>query len=1220
MQGILITIATAVILVIAAAFAAPFAVDWTMWRSTFESEASRTLGVPVLIRGGIDAELLPVPRVTLRAVTVGTDGVSTGGTVDELRAEFSLGALLRGAVEARAVTLVRPKLRVVLDSAGRLAAPTNAGAGYGISIDRLVLEGGQLDLLDRGADRTVRLEGLDLHGEARSLAGPFRLEGEGSTGGQRYGVRFSLGRVAEEGSRLRFIAEARGRPMVVDFDGLFRMDRGMPRFEGKASLVRPAAAGSSGDGWRLSGTVRAAPDALVADTLDLALGDEARPVQLAGSARLSLGRALSLDAVLNARTLDADTLFPPAAGSGRTPADAVAGLAGVFARLPVPDIAARIGVAVDQLTLGGTVVRDARLDLTGAPSGWHIDNAEAKLPGTTALRFSGAPARAGSASAFDGDLTFSSDEPATFLRWAAPRAPGDYVAAVNGPVRLSARISASDTRLAADNLKAAFGAARASGSAAFQFGAPPRLDLALTVDGFDLDPVVAAVRVALAASGGGLEGAFALDGRNLRLSGLPLGTLGVTASGTGGAWSLSRLTVDDLAGLRLDGTGRFERLADPARGQLALTIAGPRADGLVPLARIVAGTEVADVIARMLPVASPLKLSSTATWGEGGGGSLAAEGTMGLLSGRAAFARSKSGSPDKVELALSATDAARVLEVVGLSGLKPGQGAGRLDMTLLPAPDGGAAFEGRLTLADATASGTGTVRLGTDGTLMPRIKGAVQSTDLSRVLAAVAAMDAGQVPASLAFDLSRDDGRWRFDGLTGTLAGGPVSGAVALDALSPPRLTGTLAVEAVSLPRLIGLWGARSVGADVGNGAWSAARFAQGAPPPAGISLNLSARRIELSGTYAVTDGKLRLISDAQSLEVRDLYGALGGGRLSGAITVRRRPDSLAAEGHLGLEDVDSAVLVAPLSVRAPPTGRVSLSLDLIGNGRSPQTLVQSLSGQGTLSLKALEIPGADPSAIDAVLADTTAGAPPDDRRTAQMFDRALQRGPLKLETVETAFGVVNGVVRLSPARAQAGGVRTTFDGTFDPVRLLLDISLEMAAAEGGGAAAGGTISWRGPLGNPERRVTATPLASVIAMRAIERETRRLEERQGFGIDTGGAGTSPAGSATAPPSLPRPPAGAPAALITPEPPRPPAQSRPAPAPRQIETRPIETRPLDTRPVETRQTQPAPALAPPQDIAPTVRPRAVQPDSEPGRSSGTAGFGPVFRPPGLVPGE
>ncbi|MBA4791910.1 MAG: hypothetical protein H2042_19580, partial [Rhizobiales bacterium] len=1126
MQGLLITIATAVTLAIGGAFAAPFVVDWNMWRSSFESEASRVLGIPVLIRGPIDAELLPSPRLTLRAVSLGADGVSSGGTVDELQAEFSLGALMRGQWEARGVVLVRPKFRIVLDTAGRVVAPTGSGTPASLAMERVALENGTLDLMDRAADRTVQVSDLTLRGEMRALSGPFRLEGEAQAFGQRHGIRLSLGKAADEGARLRLITEGRAQALATDLDGLLRLDRGTPRFEGRGSVTRggrPPAATP----WRLSGTVRLSPEALVAEGLDLTLGDEARPVQLGGSARLSFGRALGLDMVLNARAVDADPLLAPGAAP-RTPAEALAALGHVFAELPAPALPARIGAAVDQLTLGGTVVRDARLDLTGQPSGWRIDTAEAKLPGQTALRLSGTPAPA-AGTAFAGDLSLTSQEPAAFLRWAAPQGADPYAAALTSPVRLSARLSAGPERIAAEAVRLSVGDAQASGSATLALSATPRLDLDLALQGLDLDPVIAAARSGLSALGGTLEGSVALQGTALRLNGLPMGRLALKADAVDGGWALRQFAIDDLAGLKIEGSGRFAHLSNPVEGEIALTLSGRAAEGMVPLARLLAGPEAGDVLARLAPVAGPVALTSRARWLPDGS-EMSAEGSLGILSGRATIARNRSGTPEKAEVAITASDAARALGAAGLADLKPGLGPGRLDLTLAPAATG-ARFEGRLALAQTLASGSGTVRFAPDGTLEPRVRAKLESPDLAGVFTLLAGLNVGPVPARLAFDLAREGGTWRLEGIEGAFADAPVSGTLALESTgSLPRITGTLATETLSVPRLIGLWGARPSGQEAGNAAWSAARFDLANPPQASLSLALSARRLAFSDAYVLSDGRLRLVSEPQSLEIRDLSGAFGGGTLTGALTLRRRADSLAGDGRLALDGVDAAALLAPLSAAAPPTGRVSLALDLVGAGRSPLLFVQSLSGQGTLGISALTVPGADPRAIAVVLADTAAGAPPDERRTAQMFDRALLRGPLKLEEAEGTLSVVNGTVRLSPSRGSVlppGGdtpVRTTFSGTFEPARLLMDIGLALDANEPGGAEAGGVIQWRGGAAAPERRVTAVALANAIAMRAIERETKRLEERQGLAP---AATPSPAAPAQASPAQPAPAAPAP---------------------------------------------------------------------------------------------
>ncbi|MFG1425453.1 AsmA family protein [Roseixanthobacter glucoisosaccharinicivorans] len=1264
MQGVLITIASAVILAIVAAFAAPFVVDWTAWRGAFESQASRTLGVPVVIRGNIYADILPTPRIILRNVSIGADAVSTGAVADEVRADLSLGALVRGSVEAKSLTLVHPRMRLVLDSAGRVALPTGAAAPGGLSISSLVIQGGTLDVLDRGADSTLAFTGLELKGEARTLTGPFRLEGEVALGSRRYGTRLSLGAFGAEGSRMRLIAEERARPLTIDLDGTLHLDGGAPRFEGRGSLARRPAGADSGtppapvgaqpvpaaepwhESWRLSGALRASPQAVVAETLDLSLADSARPVQLAGSARLALGRSPSLEVVLNARALDADVLRAPAGAAPQSAADSLAALMAAFDALPAPDVPARIGVAVEQLTYAGTVLRDARLDLSGADGGWRIDAAEAKLPGQSALRLSGAPGRAGGAG-FTGDLAFSSEDPAAFLRWVAPRGTADVAAAVSGPVKLVGQITAGAGRYGVQNLDASFGAAAVSGSGQFTDGDRPRLDLSLAVSGLDLDPLLEGLRQGLALAGGAVDGGIALEGRTLKAGGLPLGALSLAAEGAGGTWTLSRLTLDDLAGLHLEGKGSLTRLAAPLQGRLDFSVAGPKADGLVPLARLLSGERASEIMTRLLPVAAPVTLTGSASWGDGGAAAMRLNGTLGQLSGHAAFAPGVAGDVPRVELTLSASDGARALEAAGLSGLRPGLGAGQLNLTLVPSGTDGADLDARLALADTVASAKGPVKI-VGGVLQPRLAMRLDGADVAKLfLAAAPAAEGGPVPAALGFTVSRGGGAWQLEDLKGLLGGAPISGALAVEGGEVPRVTGRLDLDALSLPRLIGLWGARSIGPEVGNGPWSAARFAPAPGSPVALTLDFTTRQLDLNGTYGLQDAKGRVQARDATLELRDLSGGIGGGTLNGSLTLRRRPEMVAAEGHLGLDGVDLAALVQPLAPRAPPAGRLTLSVDMGGVGRSPLALVQSLSGQGTLSVQSLALPAADPHAIESVLADTAAGAPPDERRVVQMFDRALARGPLKLAAVDSTLSLVNGVVRLSNARAPADGARATFSGTLDLARLYLDGTLDLESAEAGGAVPGGTVSWRGPIAAPERRVSAPALVAAISMRAIERETRRLEERQGL-VPAPAAGSSttlpasapPAPSSPAPtpisaPNAPPPAAPLPAASAQPAP----VQSAPAPSPAQPSSAAARETAEPANGEETRSRAPAhsnpprqasersraaaPPLAPPIEIGPTGRTRPVRPSLPPDGGSfaaPTPGFGNLTRPPALVPGE
>ncbi|WP_374252344.1 AsmA family protein [Xanthobacter sp.] len=1200
MQGILISLASAIVLAISAAFAAPFVVDWNQWRGTFETEMGRTLGLPVVIRGSIDAEILPAPRIVLRDVTLG-DVVSTGGTVKELTAELSLGALMRGDIQATGVTLRKPQIRVVLDSAGRVAMPTGSGRAAELSIARLEVEDGSLDLLDRASDHRVSIDDVDLKGEARSLSGPFRLDGEVQAGAARFAVRSTLGKIGDDGAgKLRIVLDGRTRPFALDLDGSLNVAGAKPRFDGRATLSRH---GDGAEAWQLSGTLKASPEAVLAESLDLALGGSATPAQLTGSARLALGRAIGLDAVLNARSLDIDAVRAATgtkdadAGSG-SPAASLARFLGGVAALPAPDIASRIGLSVEQLVLGGTMVRDVRADISGSAAGWRVDSAEAQLPGKASLRLSGMPTRANGGGGFDGNVSFSADDPAVFLRWAAPTAPRDYVAAAKGPVRISGRVTAGPSRIAVDMLDATFAASRVRGSAsaALPDNAPPKLDLRLSLNGFDLDPLIAAVQTASAAVGGGADGQVAIDGRNLTLSGLPLRGLNLEGSATGGNWRLARMVMDDFAGLRVEGAGRMENFSTTPRGEFNITASGARADGLVPVARLLAGEETAQVIGNLLPIASPVKLNSTVVWAEAGGRNVTIAGTLGQISGDVAFARTTAGVPLRIALKADATDGGRALAALGVDGLGQRLGPARVELSVDPLTQDEAQVRGRITVADLTAQAQGTARL-SGGSIEPNLAMRLDGADLGRLLPQASAAVEGPVPTALAFTLSRRAGAWRLGELTGSLAAAPVSGNVEFEPGAVPRLSGKLAFDTLSVPRILGMFAARA-GAESGPaGLWNTARLAPASAGGIGLNLELSAGRIAALGPYALDKGRVVLVSDGTDFDLRDLSGSLGGGRVAASLRLKRQNDLLQADGRLVLEQVDASALIAPTGARTPPKGRVNLLLDLGGSGRSVQTIVQSLSGQGTLGVRDLVIENASPAALDAVLAEAAPlSPPPDERRTAQMLDRALAKGPLKLAFVETTLGVVNGVARLSPARTTADTARVGLSGSLDLSRLVLDAGMDLEGTEAAGGVPGGAISWRGPVASPERRVSAAAATSVIAMRAIERETRRLEDRQRGGTPAPEPATAPATvapvapvSVTPAPVIPAPVVAAPAPAVV--------------APVTPAAKPAVIPPAATTPPQPAAPAPAPAPAPvaiappaPQP-APVPVPRAVDRNQE-----------------------
>ena len=96
MQTTLLGLAIAFIVALVAALIGPHFIDWSKFRPQFEAEATRIIGAPVRVGGGLDARLLPTPSLRLSSVVVGGPNDLGKVRADKLDVEFSLGSLLRG--------------------------------------------------------------------------------------------------------------------------------------------------------------------------------------------------------------------------------------------------------------------------------------------------------------------------------------------------------------------------------------------------------------------------------------------------------------------------------------------------------------------------------------------------------------------------------------------------------------------------------------------------------------------------------------------------------------------------------------------------------------------------------------------------------------------------------------------------------------------------------------------------------------------------------------------------------------------------------------------------------------------------------------------------------------------------------------------------------------------------------------------------------------------
>jgi hypothetical protein len=544
--------------------------------------------------------------------------------------------------------------------------------------------------------------------------------------------------------------------------------------------------------------------------------------------------------------------------------------------------------------------------------------------------------------------------------------------------------------------------------------------------------------------------------------------------------SAGGLSIDQISAAlgpaQIKGRVRYAAASKPERLEFEMNVTQP--DALAPLVETFAETgDLSALLQRFVGSAPSLQLSGTIGVEAGG---FAAEATMrtGLLQVDLRGRFDLSGAlSDEARVVVDAREGARLLTLIGLP---PGRitGAGRIEATLKKLKDGAFAMSGQLVTATASVAGVGEVRIA-GGRLEPALDLTLEASDLRALSPIVERAVEHALPASGTARFGRQSEGIALDDLALKVGEARIKGRLDIKVLDPPAFAGTLTIDRTELSTLLGL----ALGRASGAGFWPDTPLSPAALAGANGALELSVGTLPLAGPLIATDARLQLRISSTNTAISGFAADLAGGKLAGEARVTRG-EGLALDLRLALAKADAARLASD-KLR----GRADLTLLLTGQGRTPAALAASLAGQGVLLVDAPEIEGLDPGTLAAILA--MSGPPPDEARMAALVTEALARGPLKLDRIEAAILVASGVARATKVRAAVGPVQVGLEGGVDLARLNLDAAVELEALPPAGASLKPalTVRWRGPLAAPERRIDASPLATVLALRAMERAT-----------------------------------------------------------------------------------------------------------------------------------
>lgn len=662
-----------VVVVLAGLLAAPAFIDWNQYKPEIASAAERVTGRRLNIDGDLSLSLLPLPR--LAATDVRLANMAGGSraemlTIDEVQVRVALADLLGGRLRVQSVHVIRPDLLLenidgrpnrvfqpaapstqVQTSGASVSGPVppaSDGMGLGdfdLALDRITVEGGQITV--RGADGGDGdvLSGIDAELSAGSLSGPFKAQGIGHVRQMSVLFQASLGDISGE----------RAAPLSLQVHSA----------EGAAEVRLSGLLGGSSEGRTLRGDLRLKGEDLTAflNAAGLAVPTQGLHVPFFVTGGLTASPILFELTDMTAQVDQALVQGQVSYGFGRRPRTASVRLVGNSVDLDIwkrkglfqppeirpvgsqslaaedlfpgfsDDLTADFDIELRALTLNEAVMSQVRFKASLANGTLLVDDASARLPGSTALNIKGAVTTPDSMPTFDLAAEVQSFTLRNTLEWL-----GLDVAAVPGgrlnSLQASAGVGGTWKELIVRDLAATVDTTTLRGAATVRPGARPAMGVALDVASVSLDayqppgradaPFLDLPKMADLAWLDSFDMNLRADIGRVTFRDVPLSGVHLDLALIGGRLVVRDALVDDVLGSRVGATGGIAGFGSVTRfDDLTLNMHVPDMVRLsrgfvaeVPAALLAAGSLTAEVVLNDTPDA--LKVVADAVVGDRG--------------------------------------------------------------------------------------------------------------------------------------------------------------------------------------------------------------------------------------------------------------------------------------------------------------------------------------------------------------------------------------------------------------------------------------------------------------------------------------------------------------------------------------------------------------------------------------------------------------------------
>jgi uncharacterized protein involved in outer membrane biogenesis len=1122
--------------VLTAALVGPYFVDWTSYRADFEREASAILGRKVTVEGEAKARLLPFPSVSFSNVKVaGADG-EQAMTVETFSMDAELAPFLRGEVLIFDMRLVRPRAVIGISHDGTVdwaMRPSSPFDPRQIALETLTITDGEVTVRHAASGRNHFVSDIDAAVSARTLAGPWRVDGSAAIDGVAMSLAVSTGPLEGGKMRLRIRAHPTDYPLAVESDGDVRIEDGGFGYAGmfrlnarteeqirrqKSSGATFATTGEAADppAYRVSGRFELGHELLDIPEFRLETGSPEDPYTAEGAAFIDLGPGPRFSVRADGAQIRFDDGAERPEGEGVTLGERIEAFKRFAAMLPRPEMPGALDVNLPAVVIGDTTIRSVQLSAEPAEGGWRLNALRALLPGRTTLEADGFLGT-GEEFGFDGSLLLAVGQPSGFAAWVA-KDVDDAIRRLPA-AGFAANVELSEHQQRFRELELVLGEAKFEGEIDITSSGEARPSMLLRLAGGELDVDGLTAFASLFVSEHGVS-RFADHDLDVQLAAGPVHAVGLTAETVDAALRLKegqldvdRLAVSGLAGAAVSATGRISDFPTDPKGELDASLV---AVDLRPLITLVAQRYPDNAVAAFLhdrAAAFPgffedtsIDVVATAAVDDDATGFAASAHGM---AGGTSFNMTATARGDIADLGQASVmfsfnasneDATALMALYGLPALPLGAtGPGETSLALQGTPDGGLGAEFSFEGIDLELAFDGVVRREGEGFAADGA-GLVRAEDLEPWLMTAGVSLPGMglgLPVALETDIAYAEDVLVLSQVRGSFADSPTTADLRLETKGEAlHVAGKLALDEFDL----GLAAAAVLGETPlqgGEGTWPDTPFDPLSRPAFTADLELSAKSLTASGLADGRDAHMQVQLDEDGLRVADLDARLFGGKVGGLFELQNNEGTGLFSGQLRFVGVD---LVEALEGTGP-AGTGDFTAALTASGKSVSGMMATLSGSGTASLDGLVIPGVNPDALAPILARADEyGTDLNAAATADFAPEIATDGAFEAGDAEFAFTIAGGVLRVPPLRLEASNAAIAAELRADVSTATFQATGQVAYEAGNEALVGADpaigFTVEGPVTNPEIRFDVQPLAQFLTQRALEREQQRVEAMQ----------------------------------------------------------------------------------------------------------------------------